>query len=198
MEPLRKDLILKGTYIYLRPICVEDTERVVRWRNDRNVVKNFIDRTPLSQEIHLDWLNNKVQKGCVHQFVVCRNIDKMPLGSVYLQNFEEKNKKAEEGIFLGEEQAYGKGVGTEAAKLMLNYAFEYLKLHKVLARVLAYNQASLRMHQKAGYVQEAYFKDELFLDGKYEDLVFFVIIICNIHKYIGTKRRLRAIIKIPF
>ncbi|GFI22376.1 putative ribosomal N-acetyltransferase YdaF [Lachnospiraceae bacterium] len=173
MEPLRKDLILKGTYIYLRPICVEDTERVVRWRNDRNVVKNFIDRTPLSQEIHLDWLNNKVQKGCVHQFVVCRNIDKMPLGSVYLQNFEEKNKKAEEGIFLGEEQAYGKGVGTEAAKLMLNYAFEYLKLHKVLARVLAYNQASLRMHQKAGYVQEAYFKDELFLDGKYEDLVFF-------------------------
>lgn len=97
----------------------------------------------------------------------------MPLGSVYLQNFEEEHKKAEEGIFLGEEQAHGKGIGTEAAKLMLDYAFGELGLHKVAARVLAYNKASMRIHEKAGYVQEAYFKEELFLNGQYEDLVFF-------------------------
>ena len=173
MEPLRKDLILEGAQIYLRPICAADTDRVVRWRNDKNVVKNFIYRIPLSREAHLDWLKNKVERGCVHQFVICRNEDKMPLGSVYLQNFEEQNKKAEEGIFLGEEQAYGKGIGTEAAKLMLQYAFEQLRLHKVAARVLAYNRASVCMHEKAGYVQEAYFREELFLDGKYEDLIFF-------------------------
>lgn len=173
MEPLRKDLILKGAQIYLRPICAADTDSVVKWRNDKNVVKNFIYRVPISREEHLDWLKNKVEQGNVHQFVICRNADEMPLGSVYLQNFEEEHKKAEEGIFLGEKQAYGKGIGTEAAKLLLNYAFEQLRLHKVAARVLAYNQASVRMHEKAGYVREAYFKEELFLDGKYEDLIFF-------------------------
>lgn len=173
MEPLRKDLILKGAQIYLRPICAADTDRVVKWRNDKNVVKNFIYRVPISRKAHLDWLKNKVEQGNVHQFVICRNADEMPLGSVYLQNFEEEHKKAEEGIFLGEEQAYGKGIGTEAAKLILKYAFEQLRLHKVVARVLAYNQASVRMHEKAGYVQEAYFREELFLDGKYEDLIFF-------------------------
>ena len=116
MEPLRKDLILEGAQIYLRPICAADTDRVVRWRNDKNVVKNFIYRIPLSREAHLDWLKNKVERGYVHQFVICRNEDKMPLGSVYLQNFEEQNKKAEEGIFLGEEQAYGhRGCKTNAA-----------------------------------------------------------------------------------
>lgn len=41
MEPLRKDLILEGAQIYLRPICAADTDRVVRWRNDKNVVKNL-------------------------------------------------------------------------------------------------------------------------------------------------------------
>ncbi len=173
MEPLRKDLILKGVQIYLRPICDADTDRVVKWRNDKNVVKNFIYRIPISREAHLDWLKNKVEQGNVHQFVICRNADEIPLGSVYLQNFEEEHKKAEEGIFLGEEQAYGKGIGTEAAKLILKYAFEQLQLHKVVARVLAYNQASVRMHEKAGYVREAYFREELFLDGKYEDLIFF-------------------------
>jgi RimJ/RimL family protein N-acetyltransferase len=95
------------------------------------------------------------------------------MGSIYLQNFEEENKKAEWGIYIGEEQAYGKGVGTEAARLVLKYAFEDLGMHKVVSRVLAFNKASIRMNEKAGYVREAYLKDELFIDGKYEDLVLF-------------------------
>jgi RimJ/RimL family protein N-acetyltransferase len=39
--------------------------------------------------------------------------------------------------------------------------------------VLAYNVASLKLHEKAGYNKEAYLKDELFIEGKYEDLVLF-------------------------
>lgn len=173
MEPLKNDLVIRGQQIYLRPITADDTEIVVRWRNKPAVMGNFIHRKPVSREEHENWLADKVYKGLVHQFIVCRNEDDMPLGSVYLQHFEEEHKKAEEGIFIGEEQVYGKGIGTEAAKLMLRYVFEELRLHKVVARVLAYNKASIRTHEKAGYVQEAYFKDELFLDGKYEDLIFF-------------------------
>lgn len=173
MEPVKKDLIIRGQQIYLRPITVGDTDMVVRWRNDRNVVANFIYRKPLSREEHLNWMKQKVETGLVHQFIVCRNEDDMPLGCVYLQNFEEEHGKAEEGIFLGEAQSRGKGIGTEAAGLMLQYAFGELGLHKVSARVLAYNGASIRLHEKAGYVQEACFKEELFLNGKYEDLIFF-------------------------
>ena len=145
----------------------------MRWRNQPVVVENFIYRKPVSREDHINWLENKVFKGLVHQFIVCRNEDDLPLGSIYLQNFEEENRKAEWGIYLGEEQAYGKGIGTEAAKLLLNYAFEELGMHKVVSRVLAHNQASIRMNEKAGYVKEAYLKDELFLDGQFEDLIFF-------------------------
>lgn len=176
MEPLKKDVIIKGNRLCLRPMTVEDTDMVVRWRNSGHVVKNFIHREPISREGHLEWFRNKVEKGLVHQFIICRNSDGQPLGSVYLQNFEERDNKAEEGIFLGEEQAFGKGMGTEAAGLMIDYAFGRLGLHKLSARVLAYNQASLRMHEKAGYVREACFKEELFLDGKYEDLIFLGVI----------------------
>lgn len=173
MEPVKKDLKIIGQQIYLRPITLEDTELVVRWRNERVVVENFIYRKPVSKEEHLNWLKNKVETGLVHQFVICRLADDKPLGSIYLQNFEEENKRAEWGIFLGEREAYGKGVGTEAAKLLLEYAFQRLRLHKVTSKVLAYNQASVRMNEKAGYTQEAYLRDELFLDGKYEDLILF-------------------------
>lgn len=173
MEPMKKDFSIEGRQVYLRPITAEDTEMVVRWRNMPAVVHNFIYRKPVSRADHENWLSNKVFKGLVHQFVVCRNEDGMPLGSVYLQNFEEENRKAESGIYLGEEQAYGRGIGTEAVQLMKEYAFGTLGMHKLAARVLSYNTASRRLHEKAGYLQEAYLKDELFLDGKYEDLILF-------------------------
>jgi RimJ/RimL family protein N-acetyltransferase len=173
MEPMKKDTVVRGQLVYLRPITADDTEMAVRWRNTPIVVENFIYRKPVSRQDHENWLANKVFKGLVHQFIVCRIEDGLPLGSIYLQNFEEENRKAEWGIYLGEVQAYGKGAGTEAAKLLLEYAFVNLGMHKVVSRVLARNRASVRMNEKAGYVQEAYLKDELFLDGKYEDLILF-------------------------
>ncbi len=173
MEPVKKDLKLRGQRIYLRPITEEDTARVVRWRNEKSVVENFIYRKPISEAEHREWLKSKVETGLVHQLIVCRNEDDAPLGCVYLQNFEETNRKAEEGIFLGERGLCGSGIGTEAAKLMLSYAFDTLGLHKLVARVLAFNRSSIRMHEKAGYTQEAYLKEELFLNGKYEDLILF-------------------------
>lgn len=167
MEQVQKDLRIKGSQIYLRPITIEDTDNVVRWRNDKKIVQNFIYRKNISKEEHLNWLHNKVETGQVIQFIICDLQTDKPLGSIYLQNFNETTRQAEEGIFLGEDEAYGRGIGTEAAKLMLEYAFTTLKLHKLTARVLSYNQGSRRMHEKAGYQKESYLKDELFLDGKY-------------------------------
>lgn len=173
MEPMKNDLEIRGQQIYLRPITADDTEMAVRWRNMPVVVENFIYRRPVSRTDHENWLAGKVFTGQVHQFIVCRIEDGLPLGSIYLQNFEEENRKAEWGIYLGEEQAYGKGIGTESARLVLEYAFTALGMHKVVSRVLARNKASIRMNEKAGYVQEAYLKDELFLDGQFEDLILF-------------------------
>lgn len=173
MEQVRQDLRLEGSQIYLRPITVEDTDIVLKWRNDPQVVKNFIYRKPISREEHLDWIHNKVEKGLVIQFIVCDKENDKPLGSIYLQNFDEESHRAEWGIFLGEPEVRGRGIGTEAGKILMQYAFHELKLHKVMGRVLAYNQASIRVHEKMGGIHEAYLKDELYLDGEYVDEIFF-------------------------
>ncbi len=176
MEPTKKDVKVVGKQVYLRPITMEDTDLVIKWRNDENVVRNFIYRKPISREEHINWMEQKVAVGKVIQFIICDIQTDKPMGVVYIQNIEEEHSKAEEGIFLGEKEAFGRGIGTEAAKLMIQYAFEVLGLHKLTARVLAYNMASRKMHESAGYKQEAYFEQELYLDGKYEDLVFYGIL----------------------
>lgn len=173
MEPMKENLVIRGQQVYQRPITAEDTEMVVRWRNRPEVVTNFIYRRPVSRDDHQRWLEDKVFRGLVHQFVVYGNEGDVPLGSVYLQNFEEEHRRAESGIYMGAEQTRGKGFGTEAVKLMADYAFGTLGIHKLTARVLAHNMASRRLHEKAGYVQEACLRDELFLDGRYEDLILY-------------------------
>ena len=71
MEQVQQDLRIEGERIYLRPITIEDTECVIRWRNDKKVVENFIYRKNISKEEHLNWFHNKVQTGDVIQFIIC-------------------------------------------------------------------------------------------------------------------------------
>ena len=173
MKPVDKELIIKGETIYLRPITGEDTEQVLRWRNAPDVVENFLYRKKITVEEHQNWLKNKVFTGAVHQFVICTIKDDTPIGSVYLQNFDEENNKAEWGLFLDADGTRSKGVGTEVGNLILDYAFHQLGLHKLHSRVLAYNKPCVRMNEKLGFRQEAYLRDELMLNGKYEDLILY-------------------------
>ena len=98
MKPVDSSFRIRGEKIYLRPITAEDTERVLAWRNAPDVVKNFIYREKISREEHMDWLENKVFRGAVHQFVICAAADDTPLGSVYIQNFDEVHRRAEWGL----------------------------------------------------------------------------------------------------
>lgn len=167
--------ILKGRSIYLRPMTEEDTDMVVRWRNEDFVRRNFIYQKPFTREGHLHWIETMVKTGKVVQFLIFTKED-VPVGSVYLRDIDMDFRKAEYGIFIGEETALSKGYGTEAAELMILYAFQELKLHKLTLRVLADNERARKSYEKAGFIQEAYLKDEVYLEGGYRDVILMALL----------------------
>lgn len=173
MKALHADFRIQGARIYLRPITVEDTEVVLKWRNSENVVNNFIYRKLISRQEHLNWLENKVNTGKVQQFIICENTNDMPLGSIYLQDFQKDIRCVEEGIFLGEKEAFGRGIGVEATKLLISYVFDTLQYETLTARVLGYNSASRHMFEKCGFQVSSLEKDKYEFDGKKADLVFY-------------------------
>lgn len=152
--------------LYLRPITSADTDQIVTWRNRDFVWKNFIYQKPFTRAGHETWLREQVEPGHVAQFVICvadtdveRNGDcrtgaeggSRGIGSVYLRDIDKKKGEAEYGIFIGERDALGKGYGTQAAKLMLDYGFETLGLKKIFLRLLADNPRALNSYRKAGF-----------------------------------------------
>ena len=102
--------------------------------------------------------------------------DGKPVGSVYLRDIDRDHNKAEYGIFIGEKDALGKGYGTGAAKMMIEYAFKQEGIHKLMLRVLAENKRAIRSYEKAGFVEEAYLKEEVFLEGRYKDVIYMAVI----------------------
>ncbi len=167
---------IMGDKIYLRKMEVEDTDNIIRWRNNKRVCSNFIYQKPFTRESHLYWIENVINTGNAIQFIICENENDRGVGSVYFRDISTEHKKAEYGIFIGEDDAVSMGYGSEAAKLALSYAFETMKLHKVMLRVFADNPGAIRSYEKAGFEKEAYLKDEVCIEGRFRDMILMGII----------------------
>ena len=164
--------IIVGDSIILRPITMEDTEKVVRWRNNPEVRKNFIYRGEFTYETHRHWMETKVASGDVIQYIILTKESLTPVGSVYFRDVDRKNNCAEYGIFIGEDSARKRGIGKETAKLFTRYGLNDLGLHRISLRVLSGNDAAYRTYESAGFKKEGIFRDMVFLDGEYRDVIF--------------------------
>lgn len=158
--------------ISLRPMTNEDTDRIVAWRNSDAVRRNFIYQEPFTREGHENWIRTRVETGQVVQMIICDITDGRPLGSVYIRDIDRQHKKAEYGIFIGEEDARGRGIGTAAAKLMLQYCFGEAGLHRVYLRAFADNLPAVRSYEKAGFAREGLLREDVCIDGQYRDIVW--------------------------
>lgn len=164
--------------VYLRPITAADTAKIVTWRNKDFVRKNFIYQKPFTEEGHMAWLREQIEPGHVAQFIICVAAEEgclrepdggtgnirpqngadekscgtdREIGSVYLRDIDRAAGTAEYGIFIGEEEALGRGYGTQAAKRMLEYGFDTLGLKKIFLRFVEGNAGARKSYEKAGF-----------------------------------------------
>jgi len=161
--------------IKIRPIKKSDTDNIIKWRNDPNVLKYFIYQEPITKKIHLNWLKTQVKTKKVYQFIIHDIEDNRDIGSVYLRDVDLKNSKAEFGIFIGEDSARGKGFGTLATQKILDFAFKKVKLNKIFLRVFAENLNAIASYKKSGFTQEGLFREDVIIKNKKNDLVFMAI-----------------------
>lgn len=84
-------------------------------------------------------------------FVIYERGTMRPIGTAGLSSINHLHRTAELGIGIGEHDCWGKGYGTEATRLLLDYAFNALGLHNVMLRVFSYNQRAIRAYLRAGF-----------------------------------------------
>ncbi|MED3622819.1 UDP-4-amino-4,6-dideoxy-N-acetyl-beta-L-altrosamine N-acetyltransferase [Neobacillus thermocopriae] len=156
---------------FLRELKKEDKDILYKWRNKEEIRLHMFHSTPISYEQHVKWFENVLQhQSSVYRIFMNQNT---PLGLVSFK-INPQHQTCFWGFYVGEETA-PKGTGSIMCSLALDYAFDYLKLRKVIGEVLAFNKKSIKLHQKLGFSQEGYFNKEIIRDGEFIDVIRFAL-----------------------
>lgn len=172
MNQMKEKTRPESEMIYLRQMEVSDTEKIVEWRNKERVRHNFIYQKPFTIEGHLNWIRTQIDPGHVVQFIICEKASGRDIGSVYFRDIDRVQARAEYGIFIGEDDAVGKGYGTQTAKIALTYAFEELELNSVFLRVFADNIGARKSYERAGFSLLDGKQEILIIDGIKREVIF--------------------------
>ena len=95
-----------------------------------------------------------------------------PIGNAALQDIDPRNRTAELGLFIGEAERRGRGLGTEAVRLLLGFAFGPLGLQSVMLRVFAYNETARRAYERVGFREFGRRQRSQLRDGRFWDTIY--------------------------
>jgi RimJ/RimL family protein N-acetyltransferase len=162
--------MIRGETVSLVPLERRHLETTRAWANNPEL-KRLLDRTAeVSPEEHEAWFASLQGRADCAYFAIETNTDARHVGNVWLWNIEERHRKAELRIVIGDRDQLGHGVGTEAISLLSGYALATLNLHKVYAYVLAINPRALRAFEKAGFVIEGTLREDRRSDEGFTDV----------------------------
>lgn len=153
--------------IALRPLALEDiTQKYVNWLNDPEVTQYSEQRFRIqTKETILQYAKKQLANPDVFFWAILRR--KECIGSIKLA-VNRFHHRGEISLLIGREY-WGKGYGTEAVRLVVEYAFKSLGLHKLTAGCYEPNHGSRRIFEKNGFRQESTYVKEYLYEGEYID-----------------------------
>ena len=168
--------MIEGPRVSLRRMTVEDTDTVLRFRSDANVLMQLFSDAPPTREMHLRWLADVEAGGDRREFMIVERESGRAVGTIGLSQIDRRHRRAEYGVLIGEPAARGKGLAAEASRLLLRYAFGELGLHRVFLHVLAENEPALRLYERLGFKTEGCLRQHVSKAGRLRDVIVMAVL----------------------
>ena len=171
MPNFREKPVLAGDTVVLRPVIAEDAVDMLEVLAEGDVLRLTGSHGTLSPddlEPMREWYGSRAaHEDRLDLAVVDRTTGKY-VGEVVLNELDANNNSCSFRIALG---ALGqdRGLGTEATRLVLRYAFERVGLHRISLEVYAFNPRARRVYEKVGFRPEGVLRDALLWEGERYD-----------------------------
>ena len=163
-------VFLSGKMVNLRPFKRSEIPTLTRWINDPEVRDFILGLFPWTEKQEEDWFN-KLGSDERNIALCIETREGQPIGSMGIHRIDWINRRATTGALIGEKEFWGKGFGTDAKMILLNYAFNTLNLHKICSDVVAFNERSLRYSLHCGYKVEGERRDHVWKRGQYWNMI---------------------------
>ena len=160
--------------IRLRPLQKSDNQAIAVLINNKKILDMLMDRIPFPYTLaDADFfIDLKLEESPRSTFAIVDASDTI-LGVISLELKSDIYRyQAEVGYWIGEPH-WGKGIATNAIRLITDYGFNELGLMRIVACVFEGNTASMHVLRKNGYEQEAVLKKSVFKHGEFLDEYLF-------------------------
>jgi diamine N-acetyltransferase len=171
--------MLKGEKVQLRPVRRSDIGYFLKWFNDPEVIQYLSMYLPMTEMYEENYIQELAKKDDTKVRLVIEAFEgqsNKPIGTIGLDSISPKDHHATFGIAIGDKDYWSKGYGTEAARLIVNYGFQQLNLHRINSTVIGFNERSARMHKKVGFKEEGRQREFYFKNGAFHDQIVFGIL----------------------
>lgn len=178
-KDMKRKVIIEGGRIFLREVVLSDaTQMYCKWMNDTKVNQYLECRFKFKKEKCTikklqDYIRETKNDPNNLLLAIISKDKNRHIGNIKIGPINHDHKFAKVGIIIGEKSLRKKGFATEALKLVVDYAFNTLGLHKLNAGVYANNTASVRLFETSGFIREGVEKKQYDCNGEYVDGIMF-------------------------
>ncbi|MFX1387675.1 MAG: GNAT family N-acetyltransferase [Promethearchaeota archaeon] len=166
---------IEGENVSLCPANADHINLYAAWMNNPKIRKYARYELPQTiEEVKKLFEPKKEAVKTEIFFEIWHNKDEKPIGYAGLIRIQWFTRNAHI-FYLIDPNYWGKNLGTEAGRLVIDYAYKELNLHKITARMFAPNKSSLRVAEKIGFKHEITLKKEVFIDGEHIDVLEYAI-----------------------
>ena len=180
---------LPGERVLLRGLRREDMEQYRRWL-DNPEATHFMESgwKPAGERDLEDIYRQSTESSDTAAFVIVDRKTKKPVGCCGLYAIQWICRRADFRILIGEPSAWGRGFGSEAARLTVAYGFDKLNLETIYLGVNTENTRAIKSYENAGFVREGVRRKLIYRNGRYYDALMMSILR---EEYTGGKAKKR-------
>ena len=162
--------VLTGSRVVLRRHDPENLAAFRRWYSDPEIARlaRYQEAPMRAEEIERFFAARVVGPDALAMAIHERDSDRL-IGTCAFSQLDGDNGSALYHITIGEKDAWGRGYGTEATRLMLDLAFGRLGLHRIALFVFEFNERAIRTYRRCGFVVEGRARESIFRDGRWWD-----------------------------
>lgn len=162
--------MLKGEKVTLRTIERADLPRLHELKqNVELVVPAYGGWSPVPLAAYEKHFEKHLDDEDPAYFVI--EADGKVVGEIFLHHQHRHAGTTQFGIGIYDPDYVGKGYGTDALNVFLDWTFRIQGFRRVSLTVVAINERAIRAYRTCGFVEEGRFREEVLYNGRYEDLL---------------------------
>jgi RimJ/RimL family protein N-acetyltransferase len=167
--------MIKGKHVAIRAIEKKDLFQLMNWRNNPELRKFFREVNEINTMNQEKWFESISEKNSINKMFSIINLNTQELlGACGLCHIDWINRSADFSIYIGYNNLYiDDKYATDAGKLMIEYAFKILNLHRLWAEIYSIDNKKMLFFNSLGFKLDAELRDTYWYDNKWNNSLFY-------------------------